>query len=308
MALRDQPYLPLYVQDFMADEKLSACSAAATGVYIRLMCIMHKSEEYGKVCYNKRDNKTDNKTLDFAQKLAKQMPYSTQEIFDGLQELLDLKIIQISGEKLIQKRMVRDGDLSEKRAKSGKKGMSRRWKSIDNKEVSDDNVCYNKSDNKEITNTENEIEYENTKKKGGSGENTTSKPEQDRGVIFEEFRELYPGTKRGHDTEFATLKKHKDWRDALPKLLPAMESEIAWRRVAKEVGEFCPGWPHLSTWINQRRWEQELKPISNENNTTANGGNRLTGNERKYGSTASTKGAIIDEARELDRRRTAKQV
>ena len=43
MALRDQPYLPLYVQDFLTDEKLAECSAMATGVYIRLMCIMHKS-------------------------------------------------------------------------------------------------------------------------------------------------------------------------------------------------------------------------------------------------------------------------
>ena len=44
MALRDQPYIPLYVQDFMTDEKLSECSAESTGVYIRVMCIMHKSQ------------------------------------------------------------------------------------------------------------------------------------------------------------------------------------------------------------------------------------------------------------------------
>ncbi len=47
MALRNQPYFPLYVQDFLTDEKLAECSAESTGVYIRLMCILHKSEEYG---------------------------------------------------------------------------------------------------------------------------------------------------------------------------------------------------------------------------------------------------------------------
>ena len=40
MALRDQPYIPLYVQDFMTDEKLNECSAESTGVYIRIMCLM----------------------------------------------------------------------------------------------------------------------------------------------------------------------------------------------------------------------------------------------------------------------------
>ena len=49
MALRNSPYLPLYVQDFLTDEKLADCSANANGVYIRLMCILHKSEPYGKI-------------------------------------------------------------------------------------------------------------------------------------------------------------------------------------------------------------------------------------------------------------------
>ena len=44
MALREQPYLPLYVQDFLTDEKLNECSAESTGVYIRLMCIMDKAQ------------------------------------------------------------------------------------------------------------------------------------------------------------------------------------------------------------------------------------------------------------------------
>jgi len=50
MALRDQPYLPLYVQDIMTDEKLNECSAASHGIYIKgIMCLMHKSETYGKI-------------------------------------------------------------------------------------------------------------------------------------------------------------------------------------------------------------------------------------------------------------------
>lgn len=54
MALRDQPYLPLYVNDFLSDEKLNNCSAESTGVYIRLMCLMHKSNEYGVISLSDR--------------------------------------------------------------------------------------------------------------------------------------------------------------------------------------------------------------------------------------------------------------
>ena len=41
MARKDLPYLPLYVQDFLTDEKLMECTASATGVYIRIMCVLH---------------------------------------------------------------------------------------------------------------------------------------------------------------------------------------------------------------------------------------------------------------------------
>ena len=49
MALRDQPYLPLYVLDFLVDEKLAYCSAESTGVYIRLMCILHMLKQMATV-------------------------------------------------------------------------------------------------------------------------------------------------------------------------------------------------------------------------------------------------------------------
>jgi hypothetical protein len=75
---------------------------------------------------------------------------------------------------------------------------------------------------------------------------------------FIAFREAFPGTRRTWPTEFARLKKHRDWKAALPLLMPALEKEKAWRRRCADIGAFCPEWTMLSTWINQRRWEQEL--------------------------------------------------
>lgn len=122
MALRNQPYIPLYVQDFMTDEKLNECSAGSTGVYIRLMCIMHKSDEYGVILLKQKDKQNSSKIKNFACKLGKQMPYDVDIIESALEELVEEKVLIIDEDKLIQKRMVNDNNISEIRAKAGKKG------------------------------------------------------------------------------------------------------------------------------------------------------------------------------------------
>ena len=121
MALRDQPYIPLYVQDFMTDEKLIECSASATGVYIRLICIMHKSTHYGKVLLKQKHKQNTKQIKNFASQLDRQMPYSINEIESGLNELIDEGVIELNGEYIVQRRMVKDNDVSQKRSIAGKK-------------------------------------------------------------------------------------------------------------------------------------------------------------------------------------------
>ena len=116
MALRNQPYLPLYVQDFLSDEKLNECSAESTGVYIRLMCLLHKSETYGSILLRQKDKQNENKITDFAVKLSRQMPYTVDVIKRSLEELLEENVIQLNGDSLSQRRMVKDGKLSDIRA------------------------------------------------------------------------------------------------------------------------------------------------------------------------------------------------
>ncbi|MDE7245738.1 MAG: hypothetical protein K2O18_17435 [Oscillospiraceae bacterium] len=122
MSRRNQPYIPLYAQDFLTDEKLRECSAASVGVYIMLMCVMHKQEEYGTILLRKKDRRNEDIIRDFAMKLAKHLPFGTQVIEDALRELLDEDVIQLDGDRILQKRMVRDADVSEKRSAAGRKG------------------------------------------------------------------------------------------------------------------------------------------------------------------------------------------
>jgi uncharacterized protein YdaU (DUF1376 family) len=154
MALRDQPYLPLYVQDFLTDEKLIECSASATGIYIRILCIMHKSDEYGTILLKQKDKQTDKQINNFAMKLAKQMPYSLDELISGLTELINEGVLQNGGDKLMQKRMVKDNAISIVRADAGSKGGFAKAKSIANNvanteyEYVNENVTVNKNRNK----------------------------------------------------------------------------------------------------------------------------------------------------------------
>lgn len=127
MALRDQPYLPLYIQDFLTDEKLNECSPATVGVYIKIMCIMHKSLKYGTILLRQKDKQSERQTLNFATKIAKQLPFEVPAILSAIEELLEEEVLYIEGNYLIQKRMLKDGELSLIRSKSGKMGAEKTW-------------------------------------------------------------------------------------------------------------------------------------------------------------------------------------
>lgn len=122
MALRDQPYLPLYIQDFLTDEKLNECSAAATGLYIKIMCLMHKNDPYGKILLKQKDKQNGEQILDFASKFARILPYDLPTILSALRELISEKVVYLDGDFLCQKRMIRDNEISLIRSNSGSRG------------------------------------------------------------------------------------------------------------------------------------------------------------------------------------------
>ncbi len=82
---------------------------------------------------------------------------------------------------------------------------------------------------------------------------------------FEDFRRMYKGAKRGHDTEFKNLQRHRDWREAVFLLSVAYHAQLEWRDKAKKSGMFVPEHANLQTWINQRRWEMEMPKIEDKN-------------------------------------------
>ena len=82
---------------------------------------------------------------------------------------------------------------------------------------------------------------------------------------FEEFRKAYPGRKRGHDTEFDAFKrKHKNWKEIIPLLMPALQRLIDFNKASQAAGQWTASFANLSTWLFQARWEEELPEVKQQ--------------------------------------------
>lgn len=81
---------------------------------------------------------------------------------------------------------------------------------------------------------------------------------------FEEFRRMYPGTKRGFKIEFENFRRKnpKTWRTIIPLLIPAITKQIQWHERSIATGQFTPNYKHLQTWINQQCWTEEQPEIT----------------------------------------------
>jgi hypothetical protein len=74
---------------------------------------------------------------------------------------------------------------------------------------------------------------------------------------FNLFYQNYPK----HEAREKALKAWQKIKpvDGLPDIiLNAIEKQKAYNAALKTKGEFCPEWPLPATWLNGRRWEDEI--------------------------------------------------
>lgn len=227
-----QPYIPLYIGDWESDT--NSLSVEAEGAWLKIIFKIWKQGKTGVY-------KTDTKSL---QNLWRSSPEKVAEI---LRELTLNKVAIITdenGEITIINRRMRDEYLL------GKK----RSNAVQTRYKNNTNTLHPSEDEYE---SESEVENRNEDINTVEGE-------------FETFRLRFPGRKRGFATEFELFKKHKDWKEVIPLLLPAVEAQIAWRAttIAKDPNAFVPSWKNLKTWLNNRCWEEETGEGDNGSTTT----------------------------------------
>lgn len=263
MARKDNPYLPLYVQDFMTDEKLIECSAESTGVYIRLMCVMHKSEDYGVILLKQKDKQSENNVTNFAVKLARQMPYDIDTITRSLTELIEEGVLTLDGDKLYQKRMVKDAILSDARSSAGRRGGTK-----SKGQSSGSKFACDFAQAKSQANAENEIESDtDTDSESNKDCNLrqevepTSRegsPDESQDEGFAEFWARYP-RKVGKGAALKSWRRHRPSRALREKIMAALEAAVRCDQWLKDGGQYIP---NPATWLNQERWDDEYKPSS----------------------------------------------
>lgn len=122
MALSNQPYLPLYVDDWMNNTRLKMCSPAAHGMMITIMCLMHKEQEYGQMLLRQKFRQKENTIQNFAEQIARLSAFDSIEVIGPLTELVNEGVLKIDADVLFSERMVNDNGLSQKRAIAGKNG------------------------------------------------------------------------------------------------------------------------------------------------------------------------------------------
>jgi len=218
MALTDQPYLPLYVKDWLTNNKLKMCSLEAHGILINVMCIMHKEDQYGTILLKQKFKQSDKQAINFAAMLNRLLPFNLGEIESGLDELLDEKALYIDGDLLICKRMVKAGGLSKTRADIGSEGGKKTQEKLARANSEASTVIVNES--------ESEINYS-----------------------FDLFWNLYD-KKVGHKG-----KLKKKWDSFSQKIRIAIMQYIPKYKEAKPHKQFRKD---PQTFFNNNTWEDEL--------------------------------------------------
>ncbi len=122
MALTDQPYLPLYVDDWMNNTKLKMCTPSAHGLMLSIMCIMHKEENYGKILLKQKFKQSENQVKNFALQIAKLSAFDFAEVELPLTELIEEGVLIMTKDELKCSRMIKDAEISLKRSKAGRSG------------------------------------------------------------------------------------------------------------------------------------------------------------------------------------------
>ena len=208
----------------MTDEELNECSAQSCGVYIKIMCLMHKSEQYGKILLKQKDKQSIEQIENFALKLIKHTPYAFDIILASLSELINEGCLYIDGDALCQKRMIHDNLISIKRAEAGAVGGKTTQSA--------------KAKHQANSQANSEYEYENAIN-----------------IKFECFWDLYnkkKGDKAGCVKKWNKLSDQE--RQTIIDILPQ------WKMSTFTDPKYQP---LPATFLNQKRWEDDISaPIS----------------------------------------------
>ena len=178
------PAFQFYPGDWRKDPGVQAMKYEERGVWWETLCIMHESEERGRLTLGGKPIKTAR----LAQ-LLKLSEKKTEKFFKIFTELGVCSVDENGA--FFNRRMVKEEDIRKAKSRAGKAGMASRWDS-------GGSGCYNKSDNKPDNRPNNKPITQGITKRGSSSSSSSSKKKKKESKPKKE-------KEKTHFAEFVTL-------------------------------------------------------------------------------------------------------
>ncbi len=227
-----RPAMQFYVGDWMKDPDLRACSLAARGLWMDMLCLMFESPRRGYLLVKDRP-------ASLAQ-LARMTGCASDEAASLLKELEDAGVFSSTTDKAIYcRRMVRDAEVAAKNRANGSRGGNPALR------VDSDNPPVIPTSNPPVIRGDKrfvEDEDEDTNSLSLSSGSKVREP-------FEQFFDEYPADKRPSATHarlFWFREKLDQHADAILKALRAAKGNPKWVKTYA---------PRIDRWLEGRPWE-----------------------------------------------------
>jgi len=247
------PALQFYVGDWRKDSGVQSCSLAARGLWIEILCIMHESTPRGFLELNGQPISDP--------QLARLTGASIDELTLLINELGTAGVFSKDSRGVIySRRMDRDEHIRKIRSEAGKKGAvfgikggrpkrGGEGSKTPKRQKGQNNPPSSSSSSSDLK----DIRSVDTEKKPGNAK--ADNPNS----LFQGFWEAYP-RKLKKDKASKAFAKLSPTPELLARMLSSIENFKRSEDWLKEDGKYIP---HPTTWLNDRRWEDEQPGTSN---------------------------------------------
>lgn len=242
--------MKFWPQDYEGDPALKACSLAAQGLWMRMLCAMHRSEPYGHLAINGAPP-----TVKQVAQIAGTTTQTAQKLLSELQSA-GVFSITTSGVPF-SRRMVADAEKTAQFQEFGKKGGNPTLKATDKGGVNPTvkgGVILQEAESE--SDTDRVIHFVHNSR---ARKQRATRPEP---KGFEEFWRYYPA-------KVGKAAARKAWPKAVQQAGSPEELVIALKARLHLFPDEAQYIPNPSTWLNQGRWEDDPETLFARNQRSA---------------------------------------